>query len=252
MPQAVLVLGGTGRIGSRVVQLLLDRGLAVKAIVRSAEKLKSSTRNDLLQVIQGSILDLSAAELAGHIQGCCAVVMALGHNLNFMDLFVRNHTMVTKATRLVCAAAAMVRLDSGRPLRFVKLSTGGARNPDGSDNVSRGLAERVFIACMSSLLPPWSDSIKALQHLGSVGNQHPYLEWCAVRPEWFRDGPAAELVVSPTVRSLFAETGTRMDSIAAFMTDLVTKDDVWTAWKFKMPHIRDADSVVGLDKAKKL
>ena len=34
--KTVLVVGGTGRTGGRVVQQLLDRGVNVRAIVRSA------------------------------------------------------------------------------------------------------------------------------------------------------------------------------------------------------------------------
>ena len=40
----VLVLGATGRTGGRVVTQLLDRGVAVRAIVRSADRLPADSR----------------------------------------------------------------------------------------------------------------------------------------------------------------------------------------------------------------
>ena len=39
----VLLLGGTGRTGGRVLQQLLGRGVSVRAVVRSAERLPSLT-----------------------------------------------------------------------------------------------------------------------------------------------------------------------------------------------------------------
>ncbi len=49
----VLVLGATGNIGSLVTSELLKRGVAVKAVVRSAAKLsKSHDGNPLLQIVQ--------------------------------------------------------------------------------------------------------------------------------------------------------------------------------------------------------
>ena len=38
-PRTVLLVGGTGRTGGRVLQQLLGRGVSVRAIVRSAERL---------------------------------------------------------------------------------------------------------------------------------------------------------------------------------------------------------------------
>jgi len=42
----VLLLGGTGRTGGRVLQQLLGRGLRVRAVVRSAERLPAGVADD--------------------------------------------------------------------------------------------------------------------------------------------------------------------------------------------------------------
>ena len=42
----VLLLGGTGRTGGRVLQQLLGRGVRVRAVVRSAERLPAGVVDD--------------------------------------------------------------------------------------------------------------------------------------------------------------------------------------------------------------
>ena len=57
--QTVLLVGGTGRTGRRVLQQLLDRGVSVRAIVRSGGKLPPDVAgNPNLTVIEASLLSL--------------------------------------------------------------------------------------------------------------------------------------------------------------------------------------------------
>lgn len=41
--QIVLLVGGTGRTGQRVLEQLLSRGISVRAVVRSPKKLPAGT-----------------------------------------------------------------------------------------------------------------------------------------------------------------------------------------------------------------
>jgi uncharacterized protein YbjT (DUF2867 family) len=62
--QTVLLLGGTGRTGRRVLQQVLARGLSVRAIVRSGGKLPPDVaRNPQLTAIEASLLSLRDEEL---------------------------------------------------------------------------------------------------------------------------------------------------------------------------------------------
>ncbi len=45
-PQTVLLLGGTGRTGGRVLRQLLGRGVRVRAVVRSAGRLPAGVADD--------------------------------------------------------------------------------------------------------------------------------------------------------------------------------------------------------------
>ncbi len=60
----VLVLGATGRTGGRVVAQLLDRGVAVRAIVRSADRLPEDVAgHPLLEVVEADLLTMPTADL---------------------------------------------------------------------------------------------------------------------------------------------------------------------------------------------
>ena len=59
----VLLLGGTGRTGGRVLEQLLSRGVNVRAVVRSAGRLPAGVvANPLLTVVEADLLSLSGDE----------------------------------------------------------------------------------------------------------------------------------------------------------------------------------------------
>jgi len=57
MTQTILVTGGTGYIGGRLVRLLLDRGHQVRCLVRDPARLASRSWADQVEVVQGDVLD---------------------------------------------------------------------------------------------------------------------------------------------------------------------------------------------------
>ena len=62
--QTILVLGATGRTGRRVVEQLLKRGVNVRAIVRSSEKLPAEILEDSrLTLIEAGLLFLTDDEI---------------------------------------------------------------------------------------------------------------------------------------------------------------------------------------------
>ena len=85
-----LVVGASGATGRLLVEQLLIRGQNVRAIVRSREKLSEVIKgyaDDNLSVIRASLLDLSDAEMAHHVNGCNAVASCLGHNMNLKGIY---------------------------------------------------------------------------------------------------------------------------------------------------------------------
>jgi uncharacterized protein YbjT (DUF2867 family) len=61
---SILLLGGTGRTGRRVLQQLLARGVSVRAVVRSAERIPAGVVDDpRLTAVEADLVSLSDAEL---------------------------------------------------------------------------------------------------------------------------------------------------------------------------------------------
>ena len=100
-----LVVGASGATGRLLVEQLLNRGQNVKVVVRSPDKLPEVLKDhDHLSVIQASILDLSDAEMARHVNGCAAVASCLGHNLSWKGIYGQPRRLVSDATRRLCNA----------------------------------------------------------------------------------------------------------------------------------------------------
>ena len=75
----VTVFGGTGGVGSQVVEQLRSRGHHVTAYVRNPSKVPSSWGDDVT-VVTGELSDAAAVDRA--VQGADAVVSALGPSLD--------------------------------------------------------------------------------------------------------------------------------------------------------------------------
>ena len=95
--QTVLLVGGTGRTGRRVLEQLLDRGVSVRAIVRSARKLPAGAAdNPNLTVIEADLLSLGDEDLQRHVRGCDAVISCLGHVISLKGILGPPRDLVTQ------------------------------------------------------------------------------------------------------------------------------------------------------------
>lgn len=235
----VLLLGGTGRTGGRALQQLLARGIRVRAVVRSAERLPAGVAtDDRLTVVEADLLSLGDEEFARLVDGCHAVISCLGHNLSAQGMFGRPRDLVTEAARRVRRAAEEIRPE--RPLRLVLMSSVSVLRP-GWQDAHRGPASRATLSLLRSLLPPARDNQSAADFLQSVvGADGGFMEWTAVRPDSLRDGDVSEYDVrEDLVSGLFRPRETRMANVAHFMCELVTDDRAWTQWRGKLPVIVD-------------
>ena len=76
----VLLLRGTGRTGGRVLEQLLSRGVSVRAVVRSAERVLAGAVGDpRLTLVVADLLSLTDEELVRQVEGCDVVISCLGH-----------------------------------------------------------------------------------------------------------------------------------------------------------------------------
>jgi nucleoside-diphosphate-sugar epimerase len=233
-----LVVGASGATGRLLVEQLLNRGQAVRVIVRSPDALPEAIRNHAnLSLIHASLLDLSDAELAQHVSGCSAVASCLGHNLTFKGMYGHPRRLVTEAVRRLCAA-----VKANHPAQSVKvvlMNTAGNSNRDLAEPLS--FSQQVVVGLIRRLLPPHADNEQAADYLRTkVGKTDAGIQWVVVRPDNLVDQPEVTpytLHASPTKNAIFAPGTTSRINVAHFMAELITSDDLWNQWKGQMPVI---------------
>ncbi len=233
-----LVVGASGATGRLLVEQLLNRGQRVKIIVRTVNSLPETvTNHEHVSVICASVLDLSDADLAQHVNGCEAVASCLGHNVSFKGLYGQPRRLVTDVTRRLCHAIKANNPD--KPVKFVLMNTTGYRNLDLSEQISFG--QQCVIWLLRLLLPPHVDNEKAAEYLRTEIGQHDrVIEWAAVRPDNLideREVTRYEIHASPTRSAIFDAGTTSRINVAHFMTDLMTDHNIWSSWKGQMPVI---------------
>lgn len=234
----ILVVGASGATGQLLVKQLLNRGLNIKVIVRSPDKLPEDIRtHSNVSVIHASVLDLSDTEMAQHVKGCDAVASCLGHNVSFKGMYGHPRRLVADTTRRLCNAIEANK--PGQPIRFVLMNTAGNNNRDLSERISFG--QTCVIWLLRLLLPPHVDNEKAADYLRTeVGQNDRVIEWVAIRPDNLIDeGEVTEYTVhaSPTRSAIFDPGTTSRINVGNFMADLITDHDMWNKWKGQMPVI---------------
>lgn len=234
----VLIAGATGATGRLLVNELLKRGLEVKVIVRSAARLPADTaKNANLTVIEAPLWDLGEGELADHVRNCNAVASCLGHTLSFKGLFGPPRRLVTDSVRRLCNAAQANR--PGAPVKFVLMNTAGNRNRDLKEPVP--FTQKLVLATLRALLPPHADNEQAADYLRTaIGQDHPAVEWCAVRPDTLVNEPVGtpyDVHPSPIRSAIFNAGKTSRINVAHFMAGLITDPVLWDEWKGRMPVI---------------
>ena len=236
----VLLLGGTGRTGGRVLRQLLERGVRVRAVVRSAEKLPAGTADDArVSVTVADLPSLDDADLAELARGCDAVISCLGHVTNLQGIFGPPRDLVARSARRVCRAIATTRPE--RPVRFILMSSVSVNRP-GRQDARRGTFERLTVWVLRGLVPPARDHQRAADHLlNEVGTADPYVQWVAVRPDTLREGDVTAYALHDgLVDRLFRPGETARANVAQFMCELAADDDAWAAWQGKLPVIVNA------------
>lgn len=236
----VLLVGGTGRTGGRVMEQLLARGVHVRAIVRSPGKVPAPVAvNAGLELVEADLVSMTDEDLRRQLHGCTAVVSCLGHVISLAGVFGRPRDLVESATRRLCRA--IESLEPAEPVKFVLMSSVSVNRPGGVDT-RRGGLERAAVSVLRALVPPADDNQKAADFLcAEVGPANPFVQWVTVRPDTLLDGDVAGYALHEgLVSSLFVPDSTKMASIAHFMCELVEDRALWDRWAGGLPVIVDA------------
>jgi hypothetical protein len=238
--QTVLLVGGTGRTGRRVLAQLVSRGVGIRAIVRSRGGVPAgAAQGPGVEVVEASLLSLSDDELRHNLRGCTAVISCLGHVLSVRGVLGPPRDLVTRATTRLCRAIEAAQ--PARPVKLVLMSSVSVLQP-GTLDARRGALERALLWLLRGLLPPARDNQLAADFLRrSIGTDHPFVQWVVVRPDTLLQGETSGYALhARLVNGLFAPGRTTMANVAHYMCELVTEPAAWEEWKGRMPVIVDA------------
>lgn len=237
-----LVVGASGATGKHLVDALLASNQKVKVIVRSADSVPESWRNNnQLTIIQASVSEISLDKMAEYVQDCDAVASCLGHNLNLKGIYGKPRELVTDTVKLLCKA--INKNTSSTPVKFVLMNTSGNRNRDLKEPLS--FAHRSVLAILRILLPPHVDNEKAADYLRThIGQGNRFVEWVAVRPDTLvNEDQVSEYEVHPSpIRDPLFNAGiVSRINVAYFMAALILENELWSKWKGQMPVIYNVD-----------
>ena len=238
--QTVLLIGGTGRTGRRVLEQLLSRGINVRAVVRSAERLPAgAAEHPDLTVIEADLLSLGDEDLQRHLRGCDAVISCLGHVTSIKGILGPPRDLVCRSVERVYRATRELR--PAQPVKLILMSSVSVNRPGGLDT-RRGRFERAVVWTLRGLVPPARDNQRAADFLHDVIEAaDPYAQWVAVRPDTLKEGDVTEYALHEgLVDSLFRPGETNMANVAHFMCELATDPEVWAAWRGRLPVIVNA------------
>ena len=238
--QTILLVGGTGRTGRRVLKQLLGGGISVRAVVRSAEKLPAGAADDPnLTIVEADLLSLGDDDLLRQIRGCDAVISCLGHVPDLKGIFGPPRDLVTRAATRLCRAIETLR--PAKPVKFILMSSVSVNRLGGLDT-RRGMFEKAVMWIIRGLVPPARDNQRAADFLcREIGMAGTFVQWVAVRPDILREGDVSEYSLHDgLVSGLFAPDSTNMANVAHFMCELATNSETWNDWKGKLPVIINA------------
>lgn len=247
-PRDIAVFGATGATGRLLVAELLSRGVPVRAVVRSADKLhdnlpESLREHDGLTVIEASVAQWSDTQLAEHLRGCRGAASCLGHNLTFRGVYGKPRRLVVDTTRRVCAAfAADPDRPDALPARFVLMNSAGV--PHRGQHEPIPLAQHAVLALLRLLLPPHADNEQAADYLRTSVDPAGPVQWAVVRPDALINHDAVtpyDVCPAPTRSAIFNSGKTSRINVAHFMADLLTDETRWSQWSGHMPVLYNRD-----------
>jgi len=233
-----LVLGASGATGHLLVEILLQKGIEVIAIVRHANSVTNIDKSQPnLQIIEAEISEISESELAQYLRECDAVLSCLGHNLTFKGLFGHPKRLVSDAIKKVAQTIKSINMDY--KFKIILMNTTGNSNRDIPEKPP--FSQRLVISILRLLLPPHVDNEKAADFLRiHIGQNNNNIEWTAVRPDTLINADrvsAYDIHTSPIRNAIFDAGSTSRINVADFMSELAVNSELWNEWKGKMPVI---------------
>ncbi len=233
-----LVLGASGATGQLLVEILLQKGVELIAIVRNANSMTNIDRSrPSLQIVEAEISEISESELAQYLRECEVVLSCLGHNLTFKGMFGHPKRLVSDAIKKVVQTIESIKADN--KFKIILMNTTGNSNRDIPEKPP--YSQRIVISLLRFLLPPHVDNEEAADFLRlHVGQNNNNIEWAAVRPDALINEDQVsqyDIKTSPIRNAIFDAGSTSRINVADFISELAVNSELWNEWKGKMPVI---------------
>jgi putative NADH-flavin reductase len=234
----MLILGASGATGRLLVEILLQKGVEVIAIVRNAKSLTNiGGPHPSLQIVEADISEMPESDLAQYIIECEAVLCCLGHNLTFKGMFGHPRRLVTNAIKKVTKTIESVQ--TSNKVKIILMNTTGNSNRDIPEKPP--FSQRFVICILRLLLPPHVDNENAADFLRlQIGQNNNSIEWAAVRPDALINEDQVsryDIHTSPIRNAIFDAGSISRINVADFMSELAVNSELWDEWKGKMPVI---------------
>jgi len=198
----LLVVGATGRVGSRVLARALEDGHDVTALARDPAAL--TAEHPRVRVAAGDVLDRASLERA--LAGCEAVISCLGTRDR------RQRTLRADGTRNLVDAMRATRVR-----RLILFSAFGVGD-------SRALLRRTTFMFGRVILPLFLraqfEDMDAMERIARASG----LDWVAVRPSALTEKAATGAVRVAEDGARKAGESIAMADVAAFMVGCLTSD----------------------------
>lgn len=233
----VLVLGGNGKTGKRVIRRLLDQNINSRILLRKPSALPDELRNNhLLEIVIGSISEMNRKNIADLVLGCDVTISCLGHNISFKGLFGKPRNLVYKAIKDVCEG---IKRNNTLQTKFILMSTTAFTNHMiGEKNK---IIEKIIFLLFYFLLPPHKDNINAANYfVKTIGTEDSNIKWVIVRPDNLIELDTVtsyKLEIKRNRSPIFNPGKTIRINVSNFIVDLISDENLWNSWEFRAPVI---------------
>jgi putative NADH-flavin reductase len=238
----VLVLGATGATGRLLIQQLIDRTVETKIVVRKIKNISQDfLNNKLLECIVGNISEFESSKFLELINDCDAVISCLGHNISFKGIFGSPRMLVSSCIKNICEA---IEGSKKNKVKVILMNTTANRNKIINEKYS--LKDKIVLSFFSIVLPPQKDNVEAANYLSNnIRKNNSKIEWIALRPDTLvniEKESGYEIFQSPKRSPVFDAGKTSRINVSHFMVELLMNEELWEAWKYKMPVIYDTEN----------
>jgi nucleoside-diphosphate-sugar epimerase len=233
----IFVAGLTGATGRLVAAQLIKADHQVIGYARNPKALPQELLDHPnLSVKQGALLSVDNDQLAASLKDIDGIACCLGHNLTREGIWGEPKRLVTDALN------RLIELSPKRPIRVVLMSSNGVTHHAIQEKTKFG--DQLVISLLSRVLPPQADNEQAAALLNSLSADH--ITWAVVRPDNLKD----EAEVSPyqafetRQKGVVFKSGfTSRINVAAFMSELLINDQLWSKWAGKWPVLYNTASL---------